>query len=45
MTFQVSDVAITNPRIRRTATVHGVLAFFFNTTVIALTVNMAANAF
>jgi uncharacterized membrane protein len=45
MTFQVSDVAVTNKWIRRTATVHGVLAFFFNATVIALTVNMAANAF
>ncbi len=44
MTFQVSDVAVTNKWIRRSVTVHGVLSFFFNTTVIALTVNMAANA-
>ncbi len=44
-TFQVSDVAITNRVIRHSVTAHGVLSFFFNTTVIALTVNMAANAF
>ena len=44
MTFQVSDVAVTNKWIRRSAVAHGVLSFFFNTTVVALTVNMAANA-
>jgi uncharacterized membrane protein len=43
MTFQVSDVAITAKRIRRVATVHGVLAFFYTTAVVALTVNLAAN--
>ncbi len=45
MTFQVSDVAISDRQIRRAATVHSLLSFFFNTTIIALTVNMAANAF
>ena len=45
MTFQVSDVAVTNRWIRRSVATHGVISFFFNTTVIALTVNMAANAF
>lgn len=44
MTFQVSDVAITNRWIRRSVVSHGVLSFFFTTTVVALTVNMAANA-
>jgi uncharacterized membrane protein len=34
---QVSDVEITSKRIRRTVTVHGIVAFFFNVTVIALT--------
>ena len=45
MTFQVSDVAVTNKGIRRMVTAHGVVSFLFNTTVIALTVNMATDAF
>ena len=44
MTFQVSDVQVTNKWIRRSVVAHGVLSFFFTTTVVALTVNMAANA-
>jgi uncharacterized membrane protein len=44
MTSQVSDVAITSRSIRRVATMHGVLSFFFNVTVLALTVNMVSNA-
>jgi uncharacterized membrane protein len=43
-TFQVSDVAVTNRWIRRSVAAHGVLSFFFNATVVALTVNMAAKA-
>jgi uncharacterized membrane protein len=43
MTSQVSDVAITSKVIRRMATVHGVVAFFFNLTVLALTVNLVSN--
>lgn len=43
MTSQVSDVAITSKVIRRMAAVHGVLSFFFNLTVLALTVNMVSN--
>ncbi len=43
MTSQVSDVAITSKVIRRIATVHGVVAFFFNLTVLALTVNLISN--
>ncbi len=42
MTFQVSDVRITSRKFRRLATAHGVLAFIFNTAIIALSVNMAA---
>jgi uncharacterized membrane protein len=42
MTFQVSDVQITSRKLRRLATVHGVISFLFNTVVIALTVNIAA---
>jgi uncharacterized membrane protein len=43
MTFQVSDVQITSRKLRRLATVHGLLGFLFNTVVIALTVNIAAS--
>jgi uncharacterized membrane protein len=43
MTSQVSDVAITSKVIRRVANLHGVLAFFFNLSVLALTVNMVSN--
>lgn len=43
MTSQVSDVAITSRSIRRIAAMHGVLSFFFNVTVLALTVNMVSN--
>jgi uncharacterized membrane protein len=44
MTFQVSDVQVTNKSIRHSVTIHGVLAFFFATTIVALTVSMAASA-
>jgi uncharacterized membrane protein len=44
MTFQVSDVAVTNKLIRRFVVVHGIVSFFYTTAVVALTVNMAANA-
>jgi uncharacterized membrane protein len=44
MTAQVSDVGITDKIIRRTATVHGIIAFAFNTALLALTVNIAASA-
>ena len=44
MTAQVSDVGITNKTIRRTATAHGVISFFFNTALLALMVNIAASA-
>jgi uncharacterized membrane protein len=42
MTFQVSDVQITARKLRRLATVHGLLSFLFNTIIVALTVNIAA---
>jgi uncharacterized membrane protein len=44
MTFQVSDVAVTNKWIRRSVVAHGIVSFFYTTTVVALTVNMAASA-
>jgi uncharacterized membrane protein len=44
MTAQVSDVGITDKTIRRTATVHGIISFLFNTALLALMVNIAASA-
>jgi len=43
MTSQVSDVAVTAKPIRRLVAAHGVLSFFFNVTLLALTVNIAAS--
>ncbi len=42
MTFQVSDVQITARSIRRLALAHGIVAFVFNVTIIAITVNVMA---
>jgi uncharacterized membrane protein len=42
MTFQVSDVQITSRKLRRVATLHGLISFLFNTVIIAFTVNIAA---
>ncbi len=39
MTSQVSDVTISSKPMRRTALVHGVLSFGFNTIIIALTIS------
>jgi len=44
MTAQVSDVGITDKIIRRTATVHGIISFIYNTALVALMVNIAASA-
>jgi uncharacterized membrane protein len=41
-TSQTADVSIASSGMRRLALVHGVIAFFFNTTVLALTINIAA---
>ena len=42
MTAQVSDVQVTSKTMRRMTTVHGVVSFFFNVTVLALTVNIVS---
>lgn len=42
MTSQTSDVEVTSRQIRRLALLHGVLAFFFNTTIVAMTINIIA---
>lgn len=39
---QTADVSIASPRIRRVVLAHAVLAFFFNTAILALTINVAA---
>ncbi|MGI8568954.1 MAG: DUF1345 domain-containing protein [Methylocella sp.] len=39
---QTADVAISSPAMRRVTLVHCVLAFFFNSAVLALTINIAA---
>lgn len=41
-TSQTADVTIASGTMRRLALVHGVIAFFFNTTLLALSVNIAA---
>jgi len=41
-TAQTSDIDITSRETRRTVMLHGLLSFFFNTTVIALVVNLTA---
>jgi uncharacterized membrane protein len=42
MTFQVSDVQIESHHLRRIALAHGILAFFFNVVIVALTINILA---
>jgi uncharacterized membrane protein len=42
---QTADIAFTCKSMRRTGTLHGVLAFLFNTIVLALTINLAASLF
>jgi len=42
-TSQTADVSISSRSLRRLALLHGVVAFFFNTTLLALTVNIAAS--
>jgi len=43
MTAQVADVGIKTKEIRRTVAAHGVVSFFFNVALLALTVNIAAS--
>jgi uncharacterized membrane protein len=42
MTFQVSDVQVEDHGLRRNVLAHGVLAFFFNVVILALTINILA---
>jgi len=43
MTFQVSDVQVNDPGIRRMVLAHGVVSFAYNTAVLALGVNLISN--
>lgn len=45
MTFQVSDVNILSRKMRRLATLQGVIGYLFNTVVLALAINIAAGLF
>lgn len=40
---QTSDVIINNKMMRRLTTLHAIVSFFFNTMVLALTINLAAS--
>jgi uncharacterized membrane protein len=42
---QTADVGLSSRKMRRTGTLHCVLAFFFNTTLLALTINIASGLF
>jgi uncharacterized membrane protein len=42
MTCQVADVSITSRATRQLALVHGVLTFFFNTVILAISINIIA---
>jgi len=44
MSAQVSDVDVTGRRVRRTVLVQGIVAFWFNAAVLALLINIAADA-
>jgi uncharacterized membrane protein len=45
MTFQVSDVQITDPNVRRVVLLHGLISFGYNTAIVALVVNLASGLF
>jgi uncharacterized membrane protein len=42
MTFQVSDVTTISREMRRLTLVHSVIAFAFNTLLVALTINVVS---
>jgi len=42
MTSQVSDVQITSRSLRRLSLLHSILAFFFNTAIVAMSINIIA---
>jgi uncharacterized membrane protein len=42
---QTSDISILTKSLRRLATLHAIISFFFNTAVLALSINLAASMF
>jgi uncharacterized membrane protein len=44
MAGAISEVAVTEKRIRRIVMFHGIIAFFFNVTLLALTMNLVRDA-
>ena len=42
---QTADIAFTSKPLRRIGTIHGIVAFTFNTVVLALTINLLAGLF
>ena len=45
MTFQVSDVVITEPRVRREVLGHALISFAYNTVIVAMVINVLAGLF
>jgi len=45
MTFQVSDVAIRDSGVRRVALLHALISFGYNTTIVALVINLVSGLF
>ncbi|MGH7660365.1 MAG: DUF1345 domain-containing protein [Vulcanimicrobiaceae bacterium] len=43
MTFQVSDVQVNDPAIRRLVLMHGMVSFVYNTAILALGINLVSN--
>ena len=44
MAAQVADVTVTSRPIRQTVLIHSILSFFFNVTLIAMTVSIVGDA-
>ena len=44
MTSQVSDVSVTSRQMRKLGLIHGIVSFFFNTTLLAITINIVAGS-
>jgi uncharacterized membrane protein len=42
---QTADIAFTNKHLRRLGTAHSLIAFIFNTLIVALTINLVAGLF
>jgi uncharacterized membrane protein len=45
MTFQVSDVQITDPAVRRVALAHAIASFFFATGILAMSINLVSGLY